>query len=164
MALGSKRKRRSIGLFLILLVMGSFAYVVFASVARFFLGAAGFFLVTAVVVALLIPPYLHVHRIRKKAQKHAILYRPLPEKMPGHMAPSHLEAEVLASFILGASTVVFLVVGEAAEIRSSFGGYSDWGLYTAGLVLTWVAIAVIRMWLWTSWAAYDPYDPDGSFP
>ena len=86
--------------------------MVFASVARFFLGAAGFFLVTAVVVALLIPPYLHVHRIRKKAQKHAILYRPLPEKMPGHVAPSHLEAEVLASFILGASTVVFLVVGE----------------------------------------------------
>ena len=84
--------------------------------------------------------------------------------MPGHMAPSHLEAEVLASFILGASTVVFLVVGAAARIRSSLGGYSDLGLYAAGLVLTWVATAVVRMWFWTRWIAYDPYDPDGSFP
>src|SRR5207302_11121475 len=134
--------------------MGAFAYVVFASVARFFLGAPGFFLVTAVVVALLIPPYLHVHRVRKKAQKHEILYPPRPEKMPGHMAPSHLEAEVLASFILGASTVVFLVVGAVARIRSSFGGYSDWGVYTAGLVLTWVAIAVIWMWIWWGAAVY----------
>jgi len=100
-ALVTKRKPRSIGLLLVLLAMGAFAYVVFASVARFFLGAPGFFLVTAVVVALLIPPYLHVHRVRKKAQKHEILYPPRPEKMPGHMAPSHLEAEVLASFILG---------------------------------------------------------------
>ena len=164
MALGSKRKPRSFGLLLVLLAMGTFAYVAFASVARFFLGAAGFFLVTAVVVVLLIPPYLHVHRVRKKAQKHAVLYRPRPEKMPGHMAPSHLEAEVLASFILGASTVVFLVVGAAARIRSSLGGYSDLGLYAAGLVLTWVAMAVVRMWFWTRWIAYDPYDPDGSFP
>jgi len=163
-ALVTKRKPRSIGLLLVLLAMGAFAYVVFASVARFFLGAPGFFLVTAFVVALLIPPYLHVHRVRKKAQKHEILYPPRPEKMPGHMAPSHLEAEVLASFILGASTVVFLVVGAAARIRSSLGGYSDLGLYAAGLVLTWVAMAVVRMWFWTRWIAYDPYDPDGSFP
>src|SRR5205823_14065289 len=103
--------------------MGTFAYVVFASVARFFLGAPGFFLVTAVVVALLIPPYLHVHRVRKKAQKHEILYPPRPEKMPGNMAPSHLEAEVLASLFLGASPVVFLVVGVAARISCDLGGY-----------------------------------------
>src|SRR5438874_10772661 len=64
----------------------------------------------------------------------------------------------------GASTVVFLVVGAAARIRSSLGGYSDLGLYAAGLVLTWVAMAVVRMWFWTRWIAYDPYDPDGSFP
>src|SRR5438128_8740917 len=116
--------------------MGTFAYVAFASVARFFLGAAGFFLVTAVVVVLLIPPYLHVHRIHKKAQKHAVLYRPRPEKMPGHMAPSHLEAEVLASFILGASTVVFLVVGIVTRIWSSIGSYSDQRFCAAGIVLT----------------------------
>src|SRR5437667_8732253 len=114
-ALVTKRKPRSIGLLLVLLAMGAFAYVVFASVARFFLGAPGFFLVTAFVVALLIPPYLHVHRVRKKVQKHEILYPPRPEKMPGHMAPSHLEAEVLASFILGASTVVFVVVRASGQ-------------------------------------------------
>jgi len=55
-------------------------------------------------------------------------------------------------------------VGAAARIRSSLGGYSDLGLYLAGLVLTWVAMAVVRMWFWTRWIAYDPYDPDGSFP
>src|SRR5207237_9541255 len=104
--------------------MGAFAYVVFASVARFFLGAPGFFLVTAVVVALLIPPYLHVHRVRKKAQKHEILYPARPEKMPGHMAPSHLEVEDVASSILGASAVVFVVVGRVGRIRSCVGGYA----------------------------------------
>ncbi len=25
-------------------------------------------------------------------------------------------------------------------------------------------MAVVRMWFWTRWIAYDPYDPDGSFP
>ena len=151
-------------MFLVLLVMGTFAYLAFASVARFFLGNAGFFLVTAVVVALLFPPYLHVHRKHREARKHAVLYRPLLEKMPGHAAPSHLEAEVLAAFILGVSAVVLLVVGEAAQVRSALGGYSDFGLEVFGLVLTWVAMAVIRMWFFTRWTAYDPYDPDGSFP
>lgn len=151
-------------MFLVLLVMGTFAYLAFASVARFFLGNAGFFLVTAVVVALLLPPYLHEHRRHKAARQHAILYRALPEKMPGHAAPSHLEAEFLAAFILGASAVVFLVVGEPAQIRSELGGFSDFGLEVFGLVLTWVAMAVIRMWFFTRWMAYDPYDPDGSFP
>src|SRR5207247_2901228 len=148
-ALRTSRRSQSVCLLLALVAMGAFAYVVFASVARFFLGAPGFFLVTGVVGALLIPPYLHGHRVRKKAQKHEILYPPRPEKMPGHMAPSHLEAEVLASFILGASTVVFLVVGAAGRIQESLGGYSDLGLYAAGLVLTWVAMAVVRMWFWT---------------
>jgi len=41
-ALSFKRRRRGIGLFLVLLTMGTFAYLVFASVARFFLGVAGF--------------------------------------------------------------------------------------------------------------------------
>jgi len=35
--------------------------------------------------------------------------------VPGHVAPSRLEAEVLASFILGASALVFLVAGAAAQ-------------------------------------------------
>ena len=163
-AIGFRRRRQGIGLFLVLLTMGTFAYLVFASVARFFLGAAGFFLVTGVIVALLIPPYLHVHRKHKDARKHAVLYKPQPEKMPGHAAPSHLEAEVLASFILGASTVVFLVVGATARIQSRLGDFSDFGLEVFGLVLTWVATAVINLWFFTQWTAYDPYDPDGSFP
>jgi len=139
-------------LFLVLLTMGTFAYLIFASVAGFFLGNAGFFLVTAVVVALLIPPYLHVHRKHKAVRKQAVLYRPLPEKMPGHAAPSRLEAEVLASFILGLSAVIFFVVREAPHFRSQRGGYSDSGLEAAGLVLTWVAIAVFRVFFWTRWA------------
>jgi len=163
-ALSFKRRRRGIGLFLVLLAMGTFAYLVFASVARFFLGVAGFFLVTGVVVALLLPPYLHVHRKHKEARKHAVLYEPRPEKMPGHVAPSRLEAEVLASFILGASAVVFLVVGAAAQAWSQLGDFSDLGLEAFGLVLVWVAMAVVRTWFWTHWTAYDPYDPDGSFP
>lgn len=39
-----RRRKRRIGWFLILLVMGAFAYVTFAAVARFFLGDLGFLL------------------------------------------------------------------------------------------------------------------------
>jgi len=151
-------------LFLVLLAMGTFACLIFASVARFFLGDAGFFLVTAVVVTLLIPPYLHEHRKHKEARKRAVLYRPLPEKMPGHAAPSHLEAEVFASFILGVFAVIAFVVGTVARIPYEIGGSSNYGLEVAGLVLVWTAMAVFRAWFWTRWSGYDPYDPDGSFP
>ncbi len=156
-----KRKKRSVGLFLVLLSMGAFAYMAFASVARFFLGNAGVFVVTAVVVALLVPPYAHVLRQRKKSQRPAAFYRPLPQKGPGRDAANRLEAEILASFILGASAVIMLVVGTAARWTSGIGQYSDFPLEIVGLVLTWVAIAVIRAWVWKERTQYDPYDPDG---
>ena len=161
-SIAPKRRKRGIGLFLILLAIGAFAYLIFAAVARFFLGDAGFFLVTIVVVALLLPPYAHVHRQRKRLRAHAVLYRPLPEKVPGHAPSTRLEAEILASFILGASAIIMLVVGYAARVTSAYGDYSNFGLYLAGLVLTWVAMAVIKAWFFTQWTGYDPYDPDGT--
>jgi len=159
----NRKRRRRIGLFLLLFVMGTFAYLVFASVARFFLGAWGFLLVTGIVIALLIPPYLYVHR-RRKARRPASFYRPLPERMPGQRSPNRVEAEVLASFILGASALILYVVGTWARSTSAIGGYSDIGPEVAGLVLTYFGMAVFRAWFWTKWISYDPYDPDASFP
>jgi len=43
------------------------------------------------------------------------------------------------------------------------GDYSDFPLEIAGLVLTWVAIGIIRAWLRVEQTHYDPYDPDGPF-
>ncbi len=150
-------------MFLIILSMGAFAYLSFAAVARFFLGNWGVFLVTAVVVALLVPPYAHVLRQGRKSRTRPVFCRRLPQKAPGRAPANRLEAEVLAAFILGASAVIMLVVGTAARWSSGIGNYSDLPLEIAGLVLTWVAIAVIRSWLRTERTHYDPYDPDGPF-
>ena len=144
--------------------MGAFAYVSFAAVARFFFGDVGFFLVTIAVVALTLPPFLRVHRRHKQAREKAILYRPIPEKVPGQKSPTRLEAAILASFILGASAVIFLIVGYAARIASALGGYSNLGLWVAGYVLTGVAQAVVALWFWSRWSAYDPCDPYASLP
>jgi len=107
-----------VGLFLVLLAMGAFAYLSFAAVARFFLGNWGVLLVTAIVVALLVPPYAHVRRQRRKSRTRPSIYRPLPKKGPGRASANRLEAEVLAAFILGASAVIMLVVGTAARWTS----------------------------------------------
>lgn len=143
---------------MILFVMGTFAYLVFASIARLFLGAWGFLLVTGVVIALMIPPFLYVHR-QREAQRPASFYRPLPDRVPGQRSPNRVEAEILASFILGVSAVVFYVIGNFAQAYSAIGGYSDLGPEVAGLLLMWVGLAVFRAWYWKRWSAYDPYDP-----
>ena len=167
-----KRRRHRTASFLILLLVGAFAYLTFAAVAQFFLGNVGFLIVTIVVVALLIPPYLREHRLRKREIERKVLYRPRPQKVPGQASSDRLDVEVLASFILGASVVLMLVVGFAARIASGWGGFlfqqggsgqlANLPLWTAGLVLTMVGIWVLRAMFWARWIPYDPYDPDGS--
>jgi hypothetical protein len=168
----SKRRRHPTLFFLALLLMGAFAYLTFAAVAQFFLGNAGFFAVTIIVIVLLLPPYIREHRHRRRTRERRILYRPRPEKVPGRSSDTRLEAEILASFILGAAAAIMFVVGFAARIASWYpllhggnypsGGVLDLGLYTAGLVLSMVGIWVLRALFWSWRVPYDPYDHDGS--
>jgi hypothetical protein len=155
------RRRHRTLLLLVLLLMGAFAYLTFAAVAQFFFGNAGLFAVTIIVVALIIPPYLREHRHRKRARARKALYWPRPEKVPGE---ARLEAEVLASFILGGSALILVAVGSAARMTPVDANYSNLPLWLAGWVLSAVGQAVIAAWFWSTWSSYDPYDPYAPMP